>query len=238
MIKIIINGATGRMGATLIRLAGEAKDIRLVGAVDIPSSLQIGKEVCRGVQITGRIKELITSADVVIDFTSADATLELLETARGARKAVVVGTTGHTPEQRVMFKKIASDIPLLISPNMSVGVNLLWKLTELAGRTLDETYDVAIRERHHVHKKDSPSGTAKRLIEIATKTLKEPSSVDAVREGEVVGEHAISFTSNGEKIELAHYAFNREIFARGALKAAKWIAGRPPGLYDMQDVLF
>lgn len=221
MIKVVINGAAGRMGKTLIRLAREDGELELAGTVDVG----------------GRLSELITKADVVIDFSTAPALTDFLDLACDAGKALVIGTTGHTPEQKVLIKKASAVIPILISPNMSVGVNLLLKLAEIAGKTLDESFIVDIKEKHHIHKKDSPSGTAKKLAEVVSKVFKEPASIEAAREGEVVGEHTISFTNDGEKIELSHAAFSREIFARGALKAAKWIVGRPAGIYDMGDTL-
>jgi 4-hydroxy-tetrahydrodipicolinate reductase len=265
MTNLIINGAAGRMGTTIIRLSKEEPDLKIVGAVGNARSPDIGKDAGIkadigniGVEISGDLSEIISKADVVIDFSSPASTHHAIETAMSAKKALVVGTTGHTDEEKKIFAKAAKKIPLLVSPNMCVGVNLLWKMAEMTGKTLGKNYQINIVERHHIHKKDAPSGTAKKLIEVVTEASgfnidkdvffsldssgeaasTKPITVKAVREGEVVGDHTLYFTSKEDRIELAHFAFTRDIFAKGALRAARWIVDKPTGLYDMQDVLF
>lgn len=226
MLKIIVNGANGRMGSTIIRLAESDAGLSVTGKVDTT---------------TDPLEKVIATADVVIDFSSAAATTHLLETAMRAGKPVVMGTTGHTEEQKKLFKEASTKIALLVSPNMSVGVNLVLKLTEMMAKTLGKDYKVEITERHHVHKKDAPSGTAKKMMETYAKNSGiniNDIHVESVREGEIVGDHIMVLSNEAEKIELAHFAQTREIFAKGALRAAKWIAGKPAGLYDMQNVLF
>lgn len=210
IIKIFISGATGKMGVALTQLISEKPEFKLA---------------------------TIENCDVVIDFSHASAAQKLLETAATHRKPVIMGTTGHSEEQKMFFKKIATEIPFLVSPNMSVGVNLLWKLAETASQTLGNEFNVSIREKHHIHKKDSPSGTAKRLQEIVQKLRNTLPPVEAIREGEVLGEHTIIFESKGEKIQITHEAATRGIFAEGALKAAQWIIGKPAGFYTMENVL-
>lgn len=224
MINIIITGAKGRMGKTLLRLIANDPDFKLTGAVDVSDNLG----------------DVISKCDVVVDFSSADATAGLLQTAKTAGKALIIGTTGHDEKQKTLIKEASKKIPLLLSPNMSVGVNLLLKLSELAAKTTGKDYKVSIVEKHHIHKKDAPSGTASRLAELIASSgdIRENIPIESIREGEAVGEHTISFASKGDRIELSHCAFTREIFARGALRAAKWIVDKPAGLYDMQDVLF
>lgn len=265
MIKIIVNGAAGRMGTTIVRLASANPDLKIVGAIDRKECQQAGWDAGEvagvsnlGVLITNNLAEIISGADVVIDFSSPEATAKLIDVAGGSKTAVVVGTTGHSDQQKEAFKNAAKTIPLLVSPNMSVGVNLLWKLTETAAKTLNDEYAIDIVERHHIHKKDAPSGTAKKLIELITKATgksiekdvyyaldgsneaasNKPITVKAIREGEVVGDHTVYFTSKEDRIELAHFAFTRDIFGNGALRAAEWIVDKPAGLYDMQSVLF
>jgi 4-hydroxy-tetrahydrodipicolinate reductase len=263
MLPITVHGAAGRMGQAVIRLLMQDGSFKLAGAVDSPSSERLGRDAGEaaggkkaGVPITGKIGDVLACSDVVVDFSSVAATPALLNAVLNAKKPLVIGTTGHAKETLAIFKEAAKTVPLLVSPNMSIGVNLLWHLTGIAAKTLGKDYQVNIVERHHVHKKDAPSGTAKRIVEIITKAAgynaerdvfyatdgaegndAKPISVHAVREGEIVGEHNIYFTSAEERIDLAHHAFTRDIFARGALKAAQWIVDKPAGLYDMQDVI-
>ena len=265
MTNIIMNGAAGRMGTTIIKLAKNEPDLKIVGATDREDSPNLGKDVGElagigklGINITDNLNEIISKADVIIDFSLPASTDKLLDLALSNKKAIVMGTTGHSDEQKETFKKVSKEIPLLVSPNMSVGVNLLGKMAEMAGDVLGKDYKINIVERHHIHKKDAPSGTAKMLIEVTTKAAgfdidkdvfyslngtsecaaDKPVTVKAIREGEVVGDHTLYFTSKEDRIELAHYAFTREIFAKGALRAAHWIVDKPAGMYDMQSVLF
>lgn len=265
MTTFIMNGAAGRMGTTIIKLAANDPNMTLVGAVDRRDSEHFGKDAgtlagidMLGVKITDNIHNVIDNADVIIDFSSPDSTIKLLEAAVPAKKRVIVGTTGHQEKHKKAFLNASKEISLLVSPNMSVGVNLLWKLADLAGKTLGKDYQIDIVERHHIHKKDAPSGTAKKLIEVVSTAAGhdidedvfyaldgsdeaasgKPVTVQAIREGEVVGDHTLYFTSKEDRVELAHYAFTRDIFGKGALRAAKWIVDKPTGLYDMQNVLF
>lgn len=224
MIKIVVTGAAGRMGQRVIALASKEKDLKIVGEVDIGDSLEA----------------IISQGDVLIDFSSTEATIPNLTIAARAKKAAVIGTTGHTPEQKKAIEKIASEIPIVVAPNMSLGVNVMWKILAEAARALGEAYPVSVREVHHIHKKDKPSGTALEIVRVLSKALGIPSEkipVESVREGEVVGDHAVVFRGPEETLEITHRAFSRDTFAIGALRAAKWVVGKKPGLYSMADVL-
>lgn len=210
------------MGRTVTELVRADSSLKLIGGVDAGES----------------ISDIIDNADVIIDFSHVSATIPLLDAAVGAGKALVIGTTGHTDEHKELFRAAALKIPLLISPNMSEGVNLLYRLAEMASKTIGKNCRVEIIETHHIHKKDAPSGTAKKLVEIMRPYISGDIPIESIREGEIVGDHRIIFTTEGDKLEFFHSAFTREIFARGAIRAAKWIVGRPAGLYSMQDVLF
>ena len=224
MIKVIVAGAAGRMGQRIIALASREKDIKVVGEVDIGDSLEA----------------IISRGDVLIDFSSTEATIPNLKVAARVKKAVVIGTTGHTAEQKKGIEKIASEIPIVVAPNMSLGVNVMWKILEEAARALGEAYPVTVREVHHVHKKDKPSGTALEIVRVLSKALGVPAEkipVESIREGEVVGDHTIVFRGSEEVLEITHRAFSRDTFALGALRAARWIKGKPNGFYTMADVL-
>jgi len=258
-------GASGKMGKTIIRLISETPELELVGAIEQENNSMISKDAGSvagttnlDVKITTYLVDAVSNADVVIDFSSPKGTPALLEAVNQQKKPLIIGTTGHDKIQKTMIKKASSSTPILMSPNMSVGVNLLWKLTEMAANVLGKDFSVSINEKHHINKKDAPSGTANKLIEIIANTVgynldtdvrftenkknapptHKPIAVNAIREGEVVGEHTIYFTSKEEKIGLAHMAYTRDIFAKGALSAATWIKDKPAGLYNMQDVLF
>lgn len=224
MIRVIVTGAAGRMGQRIIVLAESEKDLKVVGKVDISDPLE----------------KVISLGDVVIDFSSPDATLPNLRIVEKFKKAAVVGTTGQMRDERDEIEKISHRIPLVMAPNMSVGVNVLWKILAEAARVLGADSDVRVREVHHIHKKDSPSGTALEITRILSSVLKkqgEEIPVESVREGEVVGDHTIVFDGMGETLTLTHHAKSRDTFALGALRAARWIVGKPNGLYSMADVL-
>lgn len=224
MVKICVSGSHGKMGKRIIALAEKDKDIKIVSEFDVGTDA--GPE--------------IKKCDVLIEFTAPQATTEHLETARKLKKGVVIGTTGLSQEENDAIRRAAKEIPIVISPNMSVGVNLLFKLCQDAARTLPKDYKVSIREVHHVHKKDSPSGTAKRLADVVAserKMLAGGIPIEAVRIGEVVGDHKVVFDSEVETVELFHRAKTRDAFAEGAIKAAKFLAGKSSGLYSMRDVL-
>ena len=179
------------------------------------------------------------NCDVAIDFSHPDAVSEICRTALDLCKSLVIGTTGHSQEQRRTIEKTAEALPIVFASNFSVGVNVLFWLSRKAAELLGPDFSPEIIETHHKMKKDAPSGTAKTLAEVlkAARKTKDEILIQSIREGEVVGKHTVIFTGPCERLEFTHQAASREIFARGALRAAKWIVGRPPGLYSMQDVL-
>ncbi len=236
---ILINGAKGRMGQAV---AAAARDMGL----DIGGAVDLGDDMGRA----------LDKCDVVVDFSSHAATRSMLEVAVARRKAVVLGTTGHDAGEKRQLLALAAKVPCVWAGNFSVGVNLLFALTRRAAAVLGADYDTEIVEMHHRFKKDAPSGTAARLLEIvleerrlATESVRhgrhgitgerKPTEVGmhALRGGDVVGDHTVLFAALGERIELTHKASDRAIFARGALRAAQWVVTQPAGVYDMQDVL-
>ena len=223
-LRILLVGAKGRMGRAIEE---EAKSSQ--------SHLTIAHRGQRG----DPIDDKLTSVDVVIDVSHADATDDLCAACTKAQIPIVIGTTGHSTEQRNTIEKAARSVPVVLASNFSIGVNALFALTCRAASILGEEFDREIIETHHRMKKDAPSGTAKTLAEI----LREESGaggeipIQSIRKGEIVGQHTVIFTGPGERLELTHQAESRAIFARGALRAAQWIAGKPAGLYSMQDVL-
>jgi len=224
MIKITIAGSHGKMGKSIIALAEKDKDIKIVSKFDV------------GTDALAEIKK----CDILIEFTAPEATMEHVAIAQRLKKGVVIGTTGLSQEDNDLIKKASKEIPIVISPNMSVGVNLLFKMCQDAARTLPKEYKVSIYEVHHIHKKDSPSGTAKRLRDVIgseRKMFAGEIPIEAIREGEVVGDHKVVFDSETETIELFHSAKSRDTFAAGAIKAAKFLDGKKSGLYSMRDVL-
>lgn len=224
MIKVAVAGSNGRMGKRIINIAEKDADIEVVSKFDI------------GVDPEPEI----TKCDALIEFTTPQATVEHLLIAERLKKGVVIGTTGLSSEENAVIEKASGNIPIVISPNMSVGVNLLFQLCRDAARILSRDYKVNMTEIHHVHKKDAPSGTAKRLAELISKERKEePSSIPikSERTGEVIGDHRVAFDSATESIELSHSAKTRDAFAAGAVAAAKFLKGKKSGLYSMRDVL-
>ncbi len=250
MIKIAVCGALGRMGTTIGRLVTEAPDMELVGGADLKPGNFFGAEVVDASGIEGLIAE--KRPDVIIDFTVADAAVENIRTAARHGISLVVGTTGFTPEQRAEIDAtIAGRVPAVISSNFSVGVNIFWELVREAARHLGD-YDIEVTEAHHRYKKDAPSGTAKTILRILGEELGEKQQVygregmaergdeigvHVIRGGDIVGDHAVLFAGNFECIEVSHRAYDRAVFANGALKAARWVTGKTPGVYSMSDVL-
>jgi 4-hydroxy-tetrahydrodipicolinate reductase len=220
---VLLVGAGGRMGKSIADLARNDPEIDIVAQCDLGDAIELAMKNC----------------DVAIDFSHADAIDEICRAAASHRRALVIGTTGHSPEQRRLIEKTAQSSPIVFASNFSVGVNVLFWLTRNAAALLGHNFDPKIVETHHKQKKDAPSGTAKSLAEIlkAAGKIDNKIPIQSIREGDVVGEHSVIFTGSGELLELAHRASSREIFARGALRAARWTIGRPPGLYNMQDVL-
>jgi len=264
MIKVAVTGAAGRMGGRIITLVTEANGLAVTGAVEMAGHPRIGADAgyvagCGdlGVKITASLAQAMTDADVLIDFTWPEVTLANAELCAELGKAMVVGTTGLNPEQRAGIARVAERTPVVFAPNMSVGVNVCFKLLKDMAKTLGEGFDVEIVELHHNKKKDSPSGTAVRMGEIVADALDRDYSkvanyhregmcgertageigMQTVRGGDIVGEHTVYFIGMGERIELTHRAMSRDMFARGAVRAAGWLGGKKAGLYDMQDVL-
>ena len=263
MVRIIVNGAAGRMGRAIIALAQEDPDLKIVGAIEADDHPDLGKDAGAAagvssldVPITSDLASAIAEADVVVDFSERRSTLACVEVACRAGKAVVIGTTWFSDEEIARVKKAAEAIAVVLSPNMSMGVNVLFKIAEETARKL-KGYDIEIFEVHHNRKKDAPSGTARRLGQIVASATGRDISRDAVygregfvgerkpneiglhaaRAGDIVGEHTVIFAGPGERIELTHRAHSRNTFASGALRAARFAAASPPGFYAMADVL-
>lgn len=223
MVKICVSGSKGKMGSKIVDLAKEDPELSISGEFDIDGSAE------------GSIK----GCDCLIDFTSPKATIEHLAICEKLKKAMVIGTTGLSEEEKGKIKEASANIPIIFSPNMSVGVNLLFKLVEDASKILGAEYEISILEAHHTEKKDAPSGTAKEMEKIVkgVKGSDTDVAVSSIREGEIVGEHTITFESDVDLIEITHSAKTRDIFVKGALTAAKFIAGKKSGLFTMKDVL-
>ena len=261
MINVAINGVCGRMGLRIATLVAEDKDLELVDALEMKDHQHIGKDLSaiigQGHNDVIISDELNGSADVLIDFTSPDSTMEKLKACTDKGIAMVTGTTGLDSEQMEKIKIASQTIPCLFSPNMSVGVNLLFNLVESVSKILGDEADIEIIESHHRYKKDAPSGTALRLAEtICSATHREMDDVviygrkgfsgerpqdqicvHSIRSGDIVGEHTVTFCNAGERLELVHKAQTRDSFALGSIRAAKFLAGKPPGFYNMKDAL-
>jgi len=222
-VHVLLVGAAGRMGRTVVDLVNNDPKIQIVAQCDLGEPIEPAMKNC----------------DVAIDFSHADAITEICRTALHHHKSLVIGTTGHSQEQRRLIEEAALSLAIVFAPNFSIGVNALFWLTREAAELLDSDFNPEIIETHHKMKKDAPSGTAKTLAKILKTARKMRSEVpiQSIREGDVVGEHTVIFGGPGERVELTHRAASREIFARGALRAAQWIIGKPPGFYSMQDVL-
>jgi 4-hydroxy-tetrahydrodipicolinate reductase len=220
-VRVALIGARGRMGQTIVDLAKDDPKIDIVAQCDFGDTIDAAFKDC----------------DVAIDFSNASALDEICRAASQHRKALVIGTTGHSSEQRQLIEKTAKSLPVVFASNFSVGVNALFALTQRAAEILRSEFAPQIVETHHTKKKDAPSGTAKTLGEILKETLGNEIPIESIREGDVVGEHSVSFVGPGERLELTHRAGSREIFARGAVRAAEWVVGKSAGLYSMQDVL-
>ncbi|MDP2939115.1 MAG: 4-hydroxy-tetrahydrodipicolinate reductase [Candidatus Omnitrophota bacterium] len=236
MIKLAISGCMGKMGIRIRELAFLDKDFALVALLEKEEHKTVGADIC-DIKIESDPKA-IRKADILIEFSTPEATLEHLDICLKYKKAMVVGTTGFSDEQKEKIKQAAKLIAIVFSPNMSLGVNLLFRLVKETAKKLSSDYETKIIEAHHIHKKDAPSGTAKQLAEIIKEAKKEEAKdIKSIREGEIVGDHQVIFDSHFDTIELRHSAKTRDIFAQGALAAAKWIYTKKPGLYSMQDVL-
>lgn len=239
MIKLGIAGIAGRMGRRIAVLAQQDTVFQLTLGLESKGHADVGKAIA-GVTVTDDPRQ-IQNCDCLIDFTSPQATITHLEYVVAFNKSIVIGTTGLDEKQTAAVNAAAQKVPIVFAPNMSVGVNVLFKLVQLAAKALPG-YSVYIEEAHHAHKKDSPSGTAKKIVEIINKQgfSVRNEDVRAIREDEIVGDHAIVFESGVDRIELAHSAKTRDIFAEGSLKAARWLfqQKRQPGLYSMEEIIF
>jgi 4-hydroxy-tetrahydrodipicolinate reductase len=263
-MRLAIMGAGGRMGQALVRAVSEQDGCQVAGGTEQPGSPLLGRDVGEvaglaslGVELTDDPLSLIAKVDGIIDFTVPAATLQFADYAAQARIVHIIGTTGWSPEDEQRLEAAARHATIVKAGNMSLGVNLLTALAEQVAKALDDSFDIEVLEMHHKHKVDAPSGTALMLGEAAAKGRgvalddKAVRSRDGItgarkkgdigfatlRGGSVVGEHTVMFAGEGERIELTHIAGDRQIFARGAVKAALWAHGKPPGLYSMRDVL-
>jgi 4-hydroxy-tetrahydrodipicolinate reductase len=263
MIKVVVTGIAGRMGTQIARLVAATEGLALAGGIERPGAA-VGQDVGAvagagpvGVAVVDDLAKALSGADVVVDFTSHEASARHAEACAARGVALVIGSTGFTPEAKARVAAAAGRIPVVLSPNMSVGVNVLFELVRQAAQVLGDAYDVEIVELHHKKKRDAPSGTAVRLGEVAAEALgRDPEDalafsrhgivgerppwqigVQTLRGGDAVGEHTVYFCGEGERLELTHRATSRDQFARGAVRAARWVGGRPAGLYDMADVL-
>ncbi len=256
-IKIAIAGCGGRMGKALLEGVAQSDDLVLHAALEYEGSELIGNAVGGGVRITSDVEAALRGADALIDFTRPEGTMQHLEICRRLGVNIVVGTTGLNAQQKAQLGAAAQDIGIVFAPNMSVGVNLVFKLLETASRVLSEGYDIEIIEAHHRHKVDAPSGTALGMGEVIARTLgrdlekcavygregvtgeRDPSTIGfaTVRGGDIVGDHTVLYAGIGERIEITHKASSRATFALGALRAARFLKANKAGMYDMQDVL-
>jgi len=256
-IKVAIAGSGGRMGKVLLDCVAQADDLQLHAALEHKGSVFIGNTVADGIKITDDIETALQGADALIDFTRPEGTMQHLEICRKLGVGMVIGTTGLNAQQKAALGAAAQDIGIVFAPNMSVGVNLVFKLLETASRVLSEGYDIEIIEAHHRHKVDAPSGTALGMGEVVARTLgrdlekcavygregvtgeRDPSTIGfaTVRGGDIVGDHTVLYAGIGERIEITHKASSRATFAIGALRAARFLKANQAGMYDMQDVL-
>ncbi|WP_293662123.1 4-hydroxy-tetrahydrodipicolinate reductase [Rhodoferax sp. OV413] len=261
--SIAIAGASGRMGQILIDAVRAADDCTLTGAFDIAASPSLGLDAgafsgqATGVLITSDVRLGLQNSRILIDFTRPEGTLAHLQVCRELGVAAVIGTTGFTEVQKAEIAEIAKSIPIVMAPNMSVGVNVTLKLLEMAAKALSTGYDIEIIEAHHRHKVDAPSGTALKMGEVIASALgrdlkdcavfaregvtgeRDPSSIGfaTIRGGDIVGDHTVLFAGTGERIEISHKSSSRATYAQGSLRAVRFLAGRATGLYDMFDVL-
>jgi 4-hydroxy-tetrahydrodipicolinate reductase len=263
MQTIAIAGSSGRMGRALLEAVFQAPDVRLHAALDRHDSPFLGKDAGElvgspcGVHITDQVAQALAGAHALIDFTRPEGTMAHVEVCRRLNVGMVIGTTGLSTEQKDRIEEAAREIPIMLAPNMSVGVTLMLNLLQKAAQVLREGYDIEIIEAHHRHKVDAPSGTALRMGEVIAQALgrdlnrvavygregvtgeRQPATIGfaTVRGGDIVGDHTALFAGTGERLEITHKASSRATFAVGALRAARFIAGKSSGLFDMRDVL-
>ncbi|MEI6831960.1 MAG: 4-hydroxy-tetrahydrodipicolinate reductase [Candidatus Omnitrophota bacterium] len=235
MIKIGIAGACGKMGRRIYELAAQDRELEVGLALEKKGTPLIGKELGR-LKVSSNPDGLFL-VDVLVDFTLPEAVDEHLDYVAKYKKALVLGTTGLTDAQVNKVEEVSRVVPIVYSPNMSIGVNVLFSVLPEIAKKLGPDYSVEIVEAHHKAKKDAPSGTAKKLAEVIKEVTKKDLPIHSIRLGDIFGDHTVIFCGNSERIEIKHQAHSRDLFAVGALKAVKWIIGKPAGLYSMQDVL-
>ncbi len=264
MIRVAVAGAAGRMGKALVEAVTAAEGLRLSVATEQPQSGLLGLDAGElagvgklGVNLVSDLAAVVDEFDVIIDFTAPAATLAHLALCEAHGKRMVIGTTGLGDQEKQRLQQGGEQIGIVFAPNMSVGVNLCFKLLDIAARVLGEDADIEVIEAHHRHKKDAPSGTALRMGEVVAAALgrdlkhcavygregvtgerdRKTIGFETIRAGDIVGDHTVLFAMEGERVEITHKASSRMTFAKGAARAAGWIAGQPKGLFDMQDVL-
>lgn len=265
MIRVIVDGACGRMGKMIVQGVVQQEDMQIVGAIEYAGNPQIGEDVGEvagvgplGVSVGGNLSSILGEADVVIEFTTPGATIENLRSVVEADKAMVIATTGFADEELAQVHELAAQISCVMAPNMSVGVNVMLQAIQVVAKALGDDYDVEVIEAHHNQKVDSPSGTALRIAEVLADALdrklpevgvygrhgivgKRPRkeiAIHAIRGGDIAGDHTVLFAGAGERIEVTHRAHSREAFARGAIRATRWVVNAPKGLHDISEVLF
>ncbi|MCP4992272.1 MAG: 4-hydroxy-tetrahydrodipicolinate reductase [Gammaproteobacteria bacterium] len=264
MIRVAVVGAAGRMGKALIEAVNSTDGMTLGAATEYPESSLIGADAGElagvgklGVQLNGSLEAVVDDFDVVIDFTRPGPTLAHLAVCLAADKRMVIGTTGFSDDEKAKLQAAAEKIAIVFAPNMSVGVNLCFKLLDIAARVMGDEVDIEVVEAHHRHKVDAPSGTALRMGEVVADALgrdldecavygregvtgerdRKTIGFETIRAGDIVGDHTVMFADVGERVEITHKASSRMTFANGALRASGWIMQQPNGLFDMQDVL-
>jgi len=264
MIKVMVTGCLGRMGTRILNIVRETDGVSLAAGLEMKGHPKKGADIGTlnglgeiGVPVSDDINDCIDACDVIIDFTSPEASMQNISVAAEKGKAIVVGTTGLTDEQIAKVKDMSASVKCVLAPNMSVGVNLLYKVLNDISPLLKDDYDIEIIEAHHRNKKDAPSGTAIKLAQVIADSVDrdlnkigvyerhgiigartdEEIGIQTIRGGDIVGEHTVIFAGAGERIEIAHKATSRDNFAKGAVRAAKWICAKENGLYDMMDVL-
>ena len=265
MIRVVITGVCGRMGRCITRSVAQQPDMQLVGAIQYPSHPEIGNDAGVvagigeiGVAITGKLKDVLPNTDVVIEFSKPEATLDHLQQVVQANKAIILGTTGFTADELATIKSLAPQIRCVMAPNMSLGVNVMIQALELIAKALGNDYNIEVIEAHHNHKADAPSGTALHVAETIATALeqdldevgiynrhgivgarpKKQIGIHAVRGGDIAGDHTVLFATEGEQLSVVHRAHSPEAFAKGAIRAARWIVNAPKGLHDVSEVLF
>ncbi|MBN2123345.1 MAG: 4-hydroxy-tetrahydrodipicolinate reductase [Deltaproteobacteria bacterium] len=264
MTKAIVAGVAGRMGIRIAHMIQQSKEVTLAGAFERRDHPSVGRDVGSvvglgetGIRVAGSLGEVVDLGDVIIDFTTPEATLANLEAASARGTAMVIGTTGFAGNTLEEAIRLAKGIRCVMAPNMSVGVNVMFRIAEEMAKILGRDYDMEVLEVHHRLKRDAPSGTALKLAQVLAGAVgrdldkvavyerkgvigprtDEEIGIQAWRAGDITGEHTVMFGGIGERLELIHRAHNRDNFARGALRAATWVVSQPPGLYDMRDVL-